>query len=77
MKISEFGTPDKFNLVLTGHLHSRGVNEDKQNLRWYQVPSIFSGNFYSEESGWNARPGYFILKEDSDTELPIIIDQPL
>jgi predicted phosphodiesterase len=76
-KILEYGDNKKFNVVLTGHLHSRGVNEDKVHCRWYSVPSVFSGNFYSEENGWNSRPGFFLVHEDPATRLPKIIDCPL
>lgn len=76
-KVIEFGDKEKFNVILTGHLHSRGVNEDKVHYRWYKVPSIFSGNFYSEENGWNALPGMMIITEDHKSKLPIVIDYPL
>lgn len=76
-KVIEYGDTDKFNIILTGHLHSRGVNEDKKHFRWYRTPSIFSGNFYSEENGWNALPGFFIIKEDDKLRLPSILDCPL
>jgi len=76
-KVIEHGDVSKFNIILTGHLHSRGVNEDKVHYRWYKVPSIFSGNFYSEENSWNAKPGFFIIKEDTHSKLPIVIDHPL
>jgi len=77
-KILDYGCRDKFNMVLTGHLHSRKVNEDKSSIRWYSIPSIFSGNFYSEENGWNAKPGMTIIHEDVDMDyLPIVIDYPL
>jgi predicted phosphodiesterase len=76
-KVIEYGDVNKFNVVLTGHLHSRGINEDKKHYRWYRCPSIFSGNYYSEENGWNARPGYFIVTENEIAKLPTIHDIPL
>lgn len=56
----------KMNYVLTGHLHSRNIKSDSDIIRWYQIPSIFSGNNYSEEGGFNSRPGFFLLKPASD-----------
>ena len=76
-KVIEYGDVDKFNIILTGHLHSRGVNEDKKHFRWYRTPSIFSGNFYSEENGWNALPGFFIITENERIKMPTVIDCPL
>lgn len=76
-KVMEYGDPNKFNLILTGHWHSRRVNEDASYMRWYSTPSIFSGNSYSERNGWNANPGYFIITEDRNTKLPIVEDRPL
>lgn len=76
-KVMEFGDPDKFNLVLTGHWHSRKIQEDKGQLRWYSTPSIFSGNHYSERNGWNSQPGYFIITEDKKLGKPIVMDCPL
>lgn len=76
-KVIEFGSQERFNVILTGHLHSRGINEDKCHFRWYKTPSIFSGNYYSESNGWNANPGYYIIYQDSDTKLPVVMDCPL
>lgn len=76
-KVMEFGDPDKFNLILTGHWHSRKINEDRSYARWYTTPSIFSGNNYSERNGWNAEPGFFLITEDKKSKRPVVIDCPL
>lgn len=72
----EYSGGKKNVVVLAGHLHSRSVVRDTRYLRWYQCPSIFSGNAYSEENAWNARPGFTIVQETQDG-LPIITDYTL
>ena len=75
--IMQFGSMDKFNLILTGHWHSRRINQDKSFMRHYSTPSIFSGNDYSERNGWNAEPGFLMVTEDKKTGRPVVMDCPL
>ena len=75
---AEYGSKeDKFNIVVAGHLHSRGMDKDSRFLRWYKCPAVFSGNQYSEENGWNARPGFLIIEDSQSQCLPIVTDYTL
>jgi len=75
---AEYGSKeDKFNIVVAGHLHSRGMDKDSRYLRWYKCPAVFSGNQYSEENGWNARPGFLIIEDSQSQCLPIVTDYTL
>lgn len=76
---------DVFNLILEGHWHSRrkkqpinnkAVNWDSKTYRMYTVPSIFSGNFYSESEGYSSTPGFMIFWNNGEG-LPITLDIPL
>ena len=75
---------DAFNLLLEGHWHSRrkkqpvntkAVSWDTNNYRCYTVPSIFSGNFYSESMGYSSTPGFMIFWNNGEG-LPITLDIP-
>lgn len=73
--VRQFCVQGAMNYVFTGHLHSRNVKLDKGDMRWYQVPAIFSGNWYSEVNGWNALPGFYLLEERNGQV--IVMDYPL
>lgn len=64
-----------FNLVLSGHLHSRKVWTDEKDARWVSCPSLFTGNLWSERMGWDVNPGFYIIYEQN--KQPKIIDEPL
>lgn len=62
---------DNFTLILTGHIHSRQrvdqtntamVLSDSRNYRAYSCPSIFTGNFYSEQLGMSSTPGFMVIE---------------
>lgn len=74
--IFEYGRTDIFNLVFTGHLHNRQVPKDTAKYRWVICPSIFSGNWYSEQNGWHAKPG-FVTSQNNGYKLPLITDHTL
>jgi len=67
-----YGKPGMFNIVLTAHLHSRDIIADHHLYRWVQVPSVFSGDFYSESNGFTALPGFISIYNDDG--LPVITD---
>lgn len=71
----EHGRQDAFNLVITAHVHSRSTKEDRADVRHVVAPPIFTGNRYSDENAWNARPGFLIVKNQNN--LPEITDCPL
>lgn len=75
---------DAFNLLLEGHWHSRrkkqpintkAVKWDASNYRCLTIPSIFSGNFYSESMGYSSTPGFNIFWNNGQG-LPITLDIP-
>lgn len=70
----KYGVQGMFNLILEGHLHSRQVKnkDDGMDFRKIICPSIFSGNLYSEQGGWDALPGYLVIQ--STAKGPKIID---
>ena len=71
--VIDHGNNKLFNVILTGHTHVRRIIEDERSYRWIALPSIFSGNRYSEENGWNSRAGFVTFQNDG-TGLPIVID---
>ena len=77
-----YGNRDMFNVVLSGHLHTRKgkdrnslINEDTRKYRAYSCPSIFTGNSYSEESNWTSVSGFYSLSNKFN--LPQLIDTPI
>lgn len=71
--IIDYGDNKLFNVILAGHLHSRKVIEDQRSYRWIVSPSVFTGNRYSEENAWHARPGFLTFENDG-TGNPIMTD---
>jgi len=78
-----YGKQDMFNLLLSGHLHTRkstypdrmGIMKDFAQYRHIVAPSIFTGNFFSESSGWTSSGGFLIITNKDG--LPLIEDIPL
>jgi hypothetical protein len=64
----EYGNQGLYNVILSGHFHSaskkelirqvQSVRNDSQDYVDIVCPSIFTGNFYSESSGWTSTPGF-------------------
>jgi hypothetical protein len=54
------GKQDMFNLVLAGHLHSRITGCDSSKYRKITVPSMFTGNQYSDDLGFNGNAGFLV-----------------
>jgi hypothetical protein len=71
----KYGIQGMFNLILEGHLHSRIIkkNDDGLDFRKIICPSVFSGNMYSDQGGWDSTGGYLII-EETDNGSPRIID---
>jgi predicted phosphodiesterase len=74
--IFDYGKQDVFNVVLLAHLHSRSIHHEIRQYRVLRIPSLFSGNHYSEELGFNTLPGFLIIKTGFNYR-PIITDHPL
>ena len=56
--VNEYGNNRLFNLILTGHLHSRIISDDSRKHRHIWVPSLFTGNRYSKQLGFSSTAGY-------------------
>ena len=74
--IIDYGNSTIFNLILSGHLHTRLTKEDQLKYRWLLCPSIFTGNFYSESNGWQTMPGVLLI-HNTGTGVPYIEDVSL
>lgn len=72
--ILDYGSQKHYNVILSGHLHSRMskrdhlsvdyVVEDSYNYRGIVVPPLFTGNFYSERNGWTSTPGFTYIESN-------------
>ena len=69
------GKQDMFNLVLAGHLHSRITGCDSSKYRKITVPSVFTGNAYSDDLGFSGTAGFIIISNRKG--LPLITDYTL
>jgi hypothetical protein len=68
----DFGDLSKYNVLMTGHFHSRETGLDNHNRRWIQCPSVFSGNWHSKSMGYEAPPGFIMTYENRDGRLMVI-----
>lgn len=74
-----YGKQDKFNVLLEGHLHSRIqkaakvdiVSGDSVNYRKMVVPSLFTGNTYSEQLGFSTTAGYLVIEESKSGKVDV------
>ncbi len=83
--IWNYGKQGYYNVVLSGHEHSRKKSEpittiktlenDNCSYRAITCPSIFTGNFYSESNGWTTMPGFLVIENKNDK--PKVEDIPL
>jgi hypothetical protein len=73
----KYGSKGSFNFIKEGHMHTRiqkltakskekfkTVKDDTIDLRRQIMPSLFTGNFYSESSGWETTPGFVIIENN-------------
>jgi len=74
--IIDYGDSTIFNLILSGHLHTRMTKEDEKKFRWILCPSVFTGNYYSESNGWQTTAGVLLIYNNG-TGLPTIEDVSL
>lgn len=74
-----YGKQGKFNILLEGHLHSRIqkatkidlVSADSASYRKMVVPSLFTGNTYSEQLGFSTTAGYLIIEESKSGKVDV------
>ena len=71
--IIDYGDSTLYNLILSGHWHTREIREDQRSYRWVSCPSIFTGNYYSESNGWSSTPGILLIYNNGN-DLPTIED---
>lgn len=82
----EYGNRKYYNILVTGHLHSRKTKKgtqsdfmemDSQGFRHHTVPSIFTGNYYSERNGWTSEAGFLAFMKRHVGDKPVVLDIPL
>lgn len=74
--ILDYGFKDVYNVCLSGHLHSRNTKkefykidhiiQDSAQYRGIVVAPLFTGNYYSESSGWTSSAGFSIIEANED-----------
>lgn len=62
----KYGKQGAHNIHLQGHLHSLIMknNDFGKDFEKWICPSIFSGNVYSEQGGWDGSAGWMLLEKD-------------
>ncbi len=78
----DYGVQGKYNLICEGHLHSiiqklsvnqrdgfKTITDDAVDHRRMNVPSFFTGNFFSESLGYTSESG-FVITEDNGKGVP-------
>lgn len=70
------GDSKLFNVILEAHVHNRQIKEDEKSHRRITAPAVFTGNRYSEENGWLARPGFLTFENDG-TGRPTMTDHTI
>jgi ribosomal protein L24 len=66
--INKYGKNELYNVVASAHRHVFEVPKDGDNAKFrrVRVPSIFSGNFYSESNGWTTQPGFLVFANNGE-----------
>lgn len=78
----DYGVQGKYNLICEGHLHSiiqklninqrdgyQTIKDDAVDHRRMNLPSFFTGNFFSESLGYTSESG-FVIVEDNGKGIP-------
>lgn len=73
--ILEHGSKDKFNLLLTGHLHEYRIVSQSNKYIHIQCPSIVGDTNYSTSVGFKSLPGY--IQTNNTNGLPQVIFNPI
>lgn len=66
-----------YSIIIEGHLHTRKIKADTSEYRSIVTSSIFTGNDYSDNSGWSTLPGFTYMYSSHGKPYPIVIDIPL
>jgi len=74
----EYGNNNKFNYIVTAHMHSRKQNpkEDGLKFRKVQMPAFCPSDDYAKTVAHPSLPGFQIVYADANG-LPIVTDYPL
>lgn len=74
--ILDYGFKNCYNVCVSGHLHSRNtkrefykvdhVIQDSSKYRGVVLAPLFTGNYYSESSGWTSSAGYSQIEANED-----------
>jgi hypothetical protein len=78
----DYGVQGNYNLICEGHLHSiiqklnvnqrdtfQTIKDDAVDHRRMNIPSFFTGNFFSESLGYTSESG-FVVVEDNGRGVP-------
>jgi len=87
--IWDYGKQGIFNYVLEGHLHSRiqrlttkaadsfrVITDDSIDCRRQVLPSIFTGNSYSDDNNWFSTSG-IVITQNNGYGVPTVVDVPV
>lgn len=74
--IFDYGDTDKYNMIIGAHKHTREIKGDHRRFRKITIPSLFTGNEYSDDLGFATLPGVTII-ENNGSGHPIVHDYPL
>lgn len=66
-----------FSIIIEGHLHTRKIKADTSGYRSLVTSSIFTGNDYSDNSGWSTLPGFTYMYSKDLVPYPVVLDIPL
>jgi predicted phosphodiesterase len=64
--IVKYGDNRKYNVIASAHLHSFLCTEDTATHIRIKLNSIFTGNYYSESSGFSSQSGAVIFKNNGE-----------
>lgn len=73
--VLNYGKPNEFNLLVSGHKHNRIIRQDKVKFRDITIPSIVTGSGYERDHNWDSLSGFVMVESLNGT--PKIIDFPL
>ena len=65
----KYGVKGKQNVLLTGHWHHRSIKVDDEEYRHISLPSLFTGNTYSDHAGFTTKAGFAMFRESFKGEL--------
>lgn len=74
--IFDYGDTSKYNMIIGAHKHTREIKGDHRRFRKITIPSLFTGNEYSDDLGFATLPGVTII-ENNGSGHPIVHDYPV